>query len=228
LGYTGLPELKRDLGARLSSVVPPQIQRRLRISEISKDVAALAQQVVGEAHDRLTDTEQKLDPAACGKAIQLLVGANEVMAYGWGASEMAARYLALKLNRIGGRARFVGATGFALADELLPLGAHDTVVLFAPGRLLPDLNVILNHAEAVGAGRILVTESLGAELAARLDVALVAPTSKTGITAEPLSAMLVVDILLLGIVGIHKDRSVDTYDLLTRLREEVLNPEKAE
>lgn len=75
------------------------------------------------------------------------------------------------------RARFVGVTGFALADPLLALGQGDAVVVFQPGRQLAELHVVVEWARAVGARVVFVTDELGEVFEVRVDAVLTAPHS---------------------------------------------------
>lgn len=221
LGYSGLPELKREISF---SALPTQTRLRRRLSDLGHDASLTISRVFDEAKERLDDARDGLSSADFESAVRLIAGAGDVIAFGWGASEIWGRYFALKLNRMGIRARFVGATGFSLADELLSLAKDTVVVVLAPGRLLPDLLVVIEHARAVGARRILFTESLGPRLATDFDVTLHTPTSATGITAEALTAVVVTDAILLATAGVHEERAIDTSHLLGRLRDDLVEP----
>jgi DNA-binding MurR/RpiR family transcriptional regulator len=150
--------------------------------------------------------------------------ATSVLCYGAGASEPAARHFALKLGRRGHRARSTAATGFALADDLLALGHGEAVVIFQPGRRLKELTVIVDRAHAVGAGVILVSDELGGAFAGRVDAVLAAPHTPTGISAEPLTGIIVADALLLALDSVDETRSVEHSHQLTALREQLLGP----
>jgi DNA-binding MurR/RpiR family transcriptional regulator len=222
LGYAGLPDLKNSLGAHLGAGGVPQISTRLEVSQASKDLAETSAAVVDDAVERIRRFGRGLDVPRMIEALRLIVSASEVFCYGWGSNEFSARYLALKLNRAGKRSRASGTTGFTLADELLTLTSGHTVVVFAPGRRLPDVRVLLDHARATGAGLILVTEHLDQEFTGDVDVILPDDSSPGGLTAEPLCSMLLADMLVLAMMSVGKDPAVDTYALLTRLRREIV------
>jgi DNA-binding MurR/RpiR family transcriptional regulator len=221
LGYAGLPDLKNALGAHLGTSVP-QISTRLEVSQASEDLAQTTSTVVEDALARITRFGRNLDMAQMVEALQLIVSASEVFCYGWGANEFGANYLALTLNRAGKRSRSCGTTGFTLADELLNLTSQHVVVVFAPGRPLPDVRVLVDHARATGAGLILVTEHLEQEFVESVDVILPDESSPGGLTAEALCPMLLADMLVLAMMSVGKDPAVDTYALLTRLRRELV------
>ncbi|GAA2394480.1 hypothetical protein [Nonomuraea africana] len=57
---------------------------------------------------------------------------------------------------------------------------------------------------------------------------LSAPHTPTGITAEPLTGMIVADALLLAIESLDENRSVEYSHQLTGLREQLLGPRKVQ
>ena len=73
------------------------------------------------------------------------------MPFGFGSSFVAAEHLTLKLRRLGRRARTIRSSGFRLPDDLLGIERGDVVVVFAPGRLLIDIEVLLDRVRTVGA-----------------------------------------------------------------------------
>jgi DNA-binding MurR/RpiR family transcriptional regulator len=163
-----------------------------------------------------------IDHKALTEVVGLPAAAKKVYAYGPGASELGARQLVLKLNRLGYQAAFIGSTGFRLADDLLPLSEGDLLVVYLPGRMLKDVEVMLDHARSAGVARVLITNSLGERLGDRVNVVLTTPTSATGPTAEALPALLVTDVLLAA-AAVKESTAVDSYDLLTSLRKRLLD-----
>lgn len=221
LGYSGLPELKRAVGQEVGMATKPSVQLRRRIEQSGTDTATLLDHVFTEAAERMTETRRLLDEKDFVTAVDALVEAREVVGYGVGPSGVAVNFLTLRLTRLGRQARTIAATGFRLADELLPLKADDVVVLYAPGRLLSDMDALLQHAESVGARTILISDALGDLLADRVHVTLPALDSPSGFTQEGLSSMVVTDALMLGVASRDAARSTAASELLTSLRKTV-------
>lgn len=226
LGYSGLPELKRQISRQVGKTVRPALRLRNRIDHAG-DPAALIDRVFTEAAERVTETHRMTDPAAFGKAVALLADAREVFVFGIGLSGVIANYLAMRLVRLGRAARSTDHTGFRLADELLPLRAGDAMVIFSSGRLTTDIDVLLWRANEVGVRTILVTDSLGPVLGDRVDVWLAAAHSPSGFTGEALSATIVTDALLLALATRDDAMATATSDQLTGIRRELLghNPD---
>jgi DNA-binding MurR/RpiR family transcriptional regulator len=217
LGYASLLELKYLVGQEVIHATTPADRLRAKV-ERAGEPGSLAARVFAEAHERLAETERQLSEVDVEAAVDLLARAGNVLCYGLGPSESNAQYLALRLRRLGRTAVSTGRTGFRLADDLLPLGPGDAVVLFSPARLLRELDVIVEHCRTVGAHVVLLTDSLGAVLGDRVDVTLRAVHSPSGFTGEALSALVIADVLALGLATRTGSHPAETSELLTTLR----------
>ncbi|CDR05425.1 MurR/RpiR family transcriptional regulator [Streptomyces iranensis] len=223
LGYAGLPALKRELAAGFTSATAPEERLKQRIARVGHDLDEVKDRVFDEATERLEQCRRLLETDVLKQAVQTLADAREVVAYGVGASELAARHVVLKLRRAGRRARFIGATGFTMADELLSLGRGDAVVILHPGRRLREFTVLTDRARAVGASVVLVTDVPTGPLATHADVVISAPHTPTGITAESLAGIVVMDALVLALASLDEPRAVEASHQLTVLRGQLID-----
>lgn len=224
LGYSGLPELKREAGKRALGGVRPSARLRSRIDKAGHETSTLLDHVFAEATERLGETRRLITEEDFVAAVELLMSAREVVSFGLGPSELSAQYLTLRLRRLGRQARQITATGFRLADDLLGLRESDVVVLYVPGRLINDVFVVLDHAQAVGAPVILFSDALLPVLADRVTLTLAAVHSGSGFTGEGLSALLLTDCLALGIAARGRDHATATSELLNSLRNALTQP----
>jgi DNA-binding MurR/RpiR family transcriptional regulator len=226
LGYSGLIELKYSLGQQVINA--PSLRLPERLEHVGSESATLVEQVLIEATERLTETWRILPLADFDRAVELIAGAGTVLAFGMGPSEFVAGYLELRLRRIGRLARSTGRTGFRLADDLLDLRAGDLVVLYVPGRLLRDVDVILDHTAKVGAHSILVTDSLGSILRDRVDVVLPSVHSPSGFSGEGLASQVLTDALMVAVAAKDLGRATTTATLMTDLRSEITNTDSVD
>lgn len=222
LGYAGLPALKRELASDFTSAVAPEVRLKQRIDHVGRDLGGIWDEVFDEAQERIEHARRLTPDDALRTSVEALAEAAEIHCYGVAASELAARHMALALGRIGRRARYVGATGFALADHLLGIRQGDAVVIFQPGRALAEISVLVDRARAVGARVVLVTDELAELYGGRVDAVLTAPHTPTGITTEALTALVVADAVLLALTTVDEARAVDTSHQLTALRDQLL------
>ncbi|MBF8184275.1 MurR/RpiR family transcriptional regulator [Nonomuraea sp. K274] len=225
LGFSGLPDLKREAGREALGETRPSARLRSRIDKGGQETTSLLDHVFTEAAERLLETRRLITEDTFVAAVDLLVGAREIVTFGLGASEMSAHYLTLRLRRLGRQARLINATGFRLADDLLGLHESDVMVLYVPGRLFNDVFVLLDHAQAVGTPVMLFSDSLLPILADRVTHTLTAVHSGSGYTGEGLSSMLLTDCLALGVAARDRDRATGTSELLNSLRTALTQPE---
>ncbi|MEV0623924.1 MurR/RpiR family transcriptional regulator [Nonomuraea sp. NPDC050404] len=218
LGYSGLAELKHEAGRRVAAMVRPSDRLRARIQRLTGDPDALLDRVFEDAVEVLRETRAALHGDGLDLAVETLTTAGEVVAYGVGPSGIAADYLALRLNRLGLKARSSSDTGFRFADLVVSLRTGDAIVLFAPARLFSELEVLLDRAEAVGAKVVLITDSLGPVLGARAVATLLATLSATGATREMLASIAIIDALALAVASRLGDRAVAASALLDEVR----------
>ncbi|MGI5151539.1 MurR/RpiR family transcriptional regulator [Plantactinospora sp. CA-294935] len=218
LGYSGLQELRHSLGKQVVAATSPLAQLRKRLERPGSQATSLLSQVFAEATDRLTETARRMADADFDLAVEAIANAREVIGIGVGPSELTARYLELKLNRMGRPARSTGATGFRLADDLLTLTGEDTLVLYWPTRLRNEMEVVLDHAQAVGARTVLMSDSLGPLIGDRVSVVLPAAHSAGDIVGEGMTTQVLTDAVLAGVRAHDERRATRAHELLTDLR----------
>ncbi|GAA3742899.1 DNA-binding MurR/RpiR family transcriptional regulator [Spinactinospora alkalitolerans] len=223
LGFTGWPELKHDVGATLMTSTHPAHRLATRITVAREtDSTSLLEIVFDEAAERIRETQRSLSAESFDDAVELIGTARTVVTFGLGLSRGVAEYCAVRLRRLGISARTAPHMGFALADDLLLLDRGDVVVLFAPGRLLREVEIVIEHAEAVGASVILVTDTLPPEIGTGVRAVLRAPLSAGGLTGETLTASVVTDALLLSLARRGEERATRTSKILTQLRKKLI------
>ncbi|MEU4292863.1 MurR/RpiR family transcriptional regulator [Kribbella sp. NPDC026596] len=218
LGYTGLAELKARIAAPFTRSNRPELRARKRVESSGGDLENLWQRVLAESMDRIELLQPTFALDRYQQAVQLLLDANNTLTYGFGASFVAADHLTLILRRVGLRSSTLQAGGFRLADDLLGIGSGDVVVLFAPGRSVVEVETLVDQARTVGASTVLITDDPASKLAEQVTVTLQSPTTPTGLTGEPLTSIIVADVLAQGVAAANVEQSVEASERLTALR----------
>jgi DNA-binding MurR/RpiR family transcriptional regulator len=221
LGYSGLPELKSRVAAPFTTNTRPELRARQRTEAAGGKLPKVWERVHAESLERLELMRERFELESYVYAVELLLSANHIVTYGFGASFVAAEHLALKIGRLGRRTRCLESAGFRFADDLLAIERGDVVVVFAPARLVTDVEVLLDRGRAVGAQTILVTDELGDQLGDQVAAVLHSPNTPTGLTAEPFTAMVIADALTQGMAASNVERTVESSHTLTTLREQL-------
>lgn len=223
LGYTGLPELKRQAGNGLNPTAHPKERLSQRLSALGSDLGAMREQIFADAVESLELTREAVDDAELQEAVAAMAHAETIFVYGYGGSELGARHLARMANRMGYDARAVGETGLMLAESVMRVSHGDAVVVFQPGRVLHDIDVLLEHAASVGARTILISgERLHDRLQGSYDVGLLAIRGSAQLASEALSSIVVADVLGYGLSTLDEQRAVQAREQLTHVRQRLI------
>jgi DNA-binding MurR/RpiR family transcriptional regulator len=224
LGFDGLPGLKRLLQAHLETLLTPANRLHNSLDAITDGPEGVLAATLAERIDLLTQAQRTVRADAFAEAVTLLAGARETLVCGMAGLSGVAEYFALRLTRIGRRARTGSDTGFRLADSLLPLGPDDIVIAIAHNRLMHEIDVALEHANRVGAGVILLTDSLGEMLRDRVSVVLSAPIGRPAMFSGQATTLAVLEALVLAVADVDRERSLAAITEMNRLREELTGP----
>lgn len=221
LGYAGLAELKSAVARPFTDQTAPEVRARQRAESTGGDVAHVWDSVTAEWIDRIELMRASFSAEDYQKAVTLMAAAREIVSFGLGSSFVVAEHVTLKLRRAGRRARAIHSSGFRLPDDLLGIERGDVVIIFAPGRVVTDIEVLLDRVRTVGASSILVTAELFEQLGGSVTVALNAPHSPTGLTGDAATAMVLADALIQGLVAQDVETTVESSHTLTTLRQQM-------
>jgi DNA-binding MurR/RpiR family transcriptional regulator len=214
LGYSGIPELRRELIDALRARATPVVRLGRSLEDAGEDPLGYVVQLGLELIEGL----RGVDRGAFADAVALLADADRVLAFGLGPNGPLAEYFALRLGRFGRAARAVTASGLLLADELLAAREGDALLLMAYERLEVNAEVTLARANELGLPVVLVTDTLGAKLADRVDVTLPAPRARGGTLSGAVATMTILDALLLALAAADRGRSLAALAELNELR----------
>lgn len=219
MGFGGLPELKRMLAATLAAppATPAEAMRRtlaeageeagtaidLAIDAQRETIAALA---APDARATLRNAAAALHPARC------------ILVFGIGPSAALARHAATLLGRAGRPARALDASGIALADQLLDLGAGDALLVLAYGRAYREVAAVFAEARRLALPLVLVTDSLDRALARHADVVIPARRGHARRVALHGATLVALEALVLGLAALDAGRALASLDRLNDLR----------
>lgn len=219
LGYSGLSELKQRVGKEVSGRTHPatRLDNRLRAAQQDSE-HDLLWQVSRDAVERIEQTLGSVDAETLDAAVDIVFSAGCTFTFGTGVSSAAAEYAAKKFSRLGLQTRHIAGMGFDIADELMQLRQGDCAMIFCPGRLFREIEVILDHTERLGVRTVLVTSGLPPEVRERMDVIADVASSPGGLTGELLSSLVVIDAMLLGLGARDRERATESSRLLNETR----------
>jgi DNA-binding MurR/RpiR family transcriptional regulator len=214
LGYSGIPELRRELIDALRARATPAVRLGRSLEDVGEDTLGY----VLDLEVELLENARSIDRADFTRAVDVLFAADRVLAYGLGPNGPLADYFTLRLRRFGRPAQAITASGLRLADALLVARPGDAVVMTAYERLDQDADAVLARANDLGLPVVLLTDTLGQKLAGRITVALAARRGRGGALSGAATTMTILDALLLALAGRDRARSLAALSELNELR----------
>lgn len=216
LGYDGLPGLKESLRDNIRERLMPA--GRLNDCRDGEPETILAQ--VLSASGRLLDEAQRtIRPESFAAAVELIASARETLILGSGGPDVLGEYLALRLARLRRPARTTMASGARLADDLFPMTSEDVLVVVIHQRSSRDVEVALDHAAAVGAKVVLITDTLAEALAGRVAVSISAPCGDTSTFRIQANTLAVFEALALAVAAVDRESTLTAMAELDDLRD---------
>jgi DNA-binding MurR/RpiR family transcriptional regulator len=214
LGYTGLPELRRNLARQEDDVtLSERLQRSLTgtetdmlsnsIDSLLASVDVLMRQVSGPRFEH---------------AVEILGGAEQLLWSGIGPSAALVAYASMLARRLGRPSLALTQPGRAAADDLLNVTSSSAVVVLTYGRLQRHAEALLGRAEDFAAPVVLITDVLGQQLEDRVAETLVCWRGAPGLFSSHAPTMVLLEALLMGIARQDSDRAEGSLAELERLR----------
>jgi DNA-binding MurR/RpiR family transcriptional regulator len=217
LGFAGLADLKRAI-LNAGAVSTPADDMRRTLVDLEKATGEALDGILRAHAEGLAVLQSRKCRAQIAAGVRVLDGADRIAVFGIGPSAALATYVSILLARSGRRSRTINATGSMLADQLLDLGAGDTLLILAYGRLYREVKAVFTEAKALGLPTVLVTEADDTPLAKLADVCLVIPRGRPGQMALHGATFVGLEALVLSLAAAKPQAALASLDNLNRLR----------
>lgn len=94
-------------------------------------------------------------------------------------------------------------------------------MIFAYGRVYPELASMLDHAKTLGLSTILFSDTLGAKLRDQVTLSLSVPRGRTDMLSMHTTTLALIEALLVGVAMTRPTRTLASLKLLNELRANV-------
>ncbi|MEA2846263.1 MAG: hypothetical protein QOG78_1544 [Rhodospirillaceae bacterium] len=218
LGYAGMEAMRRDLAAEMRASLAPASRVARTLGDAGADPKSAFDMTIA-IHERALDKlRHDISPALFKATVDRLAAARRVVAFGIGPSAAVAGYFAFQLNRFGIAAASLGETGQSLADGLHRLRRGDLLVVLAYTRPTPELEALLDRADQLGLGKILLSDSLGVALAGRIDLSLPVERGRADRISTHTVTLALLEALLVGVAAKRPNETMASLKQLDELR----------
>jgi len=216
LGYSGMADFRRQLAAELNPNLSPAARLGRTLDEIGDDPQAVLASVLDIHQDALDSLRREVSGKLFHKVVTRLVKSRRIFVFGIGPSGAMADYFALQLNRLGLDALALTQTGLLLADGLHKLRRKDCLVILAYSRIYREVETALDAAQAQAVKCILLTDTLRAALAPRVDLILPVARGRASAFSMHTATLGLIEALL---AGVAKSREQPTLKALGELND---------
>ena len=221
LGYPGLLALKRVLQESVKERLTPADRLSHSLDVLGTEPGQVLARVLDDSSRLLEQARRTISERDFAEAVTLLGGARESVIVAAGGLGVLGQYLALRLTRLGHRARAAVASGFMLADDLLPLGPEDVLVVISHQTTHGEIDVALAQAAMTGAKVLLLTDTLGEALADRVTVSLSAPVGNTEMFSVQATTLTIIEALALAVAARDSAGALRSMSEMNRIRAEL-------
>lgn len=222
IGLKGIQDLKLRITGDIASNIPPTEYRDI---EKGEPISQVVQKITMNAHRTIDETMSLIQEESIEACVELIYEANQVFAFGIGASSLIAEDIRQKLQRIH-------------KNIILPNDLHDAVTALATAQPNDVFIAISNSGETKEVVDLMefamrrkirvisITQYGVSTVAQRADVALYTSSKfesayRSGATSSRLAQLLVIDILFMSIVAKYYDKTMHYIDVTREAIEEL-------
>lgn len=218
LGFSGMEDLRRTIARELREDLSPAGRVARTLNAVGNDLKS-ALDVTLDIHQKsLEGLRRDITPDHFRNAVQSIIGARRVFIFGIGPSSAMADYFTIQLERFGIDARSLTQTGLLLADGAQKLREGDLLMMFAYGRVYPELAVLLDQADQRGVTKMLFSDTLGAKLKDRVDLTLAVARGRADMLSMHTATLALIEALLVGVASERPNETIENLESLNRVR----------
>lgn len=219
LGFPGLDDLRRAIAGELRQSLSPAGRLTRTLGAVGSSLSAALDTTLAIHIESLENLRGAITPDLFEKAVTAIVGARRILVFGLGPSSAIASYLVIQLARFGFDAQELAQAGLLFADDLRKLRAGDLVFMLAYGRVYAELAVLLDEIERHGAGSLLLTDTLAAQLGGRVDLLLPVARGRADMLSMHTATLGLIEALLVGVAAARPQQTLASLGELNAARE---------
>ncbi|NQX67489.1 MurR/RpiR family transcriptional regulator [Paenibacillus alba] len=214
VGYKNLKDFKLSLIR--SNPISPANKMQHTIDEVETE--DLPGSMLERGIQYLRETGSELSRVDFHKAVEAVYQARRVYIFAPGPSEGLGNLLQFRLSRFGFAVHMMAKSGHELYEALMHLSERDTVVIFGFVNMLPETDVLLQHAKEAGYKTILITDCLVSEMNANADMVLYALRGQVWEFHSMVAPTMLVESLVIGVGMRSKESALGKLEKLNKLR----------
>lgn len=213
-GYKHAKDFKNRLRFRLEST--PSVKMRDAMQR--SDDTSLPQLLLNNCSHHLQETRRYLRDEVLQRAVNALSNARIVYVYSPGPCAGLAELLIYRMARFGLQLKKMAPSGHELLETLMHANHQDVVLVFGFVQILPEIEVILDHAREAEYQVILITDRLVYPKSQDADIVLYAGRGEVWEFHSMVGPTYIIENLILGVGLANRESSLSKLDRLQQLR----------
>lgn len=206
LGYDGFTGLKKDLQYVVKNKLSAKEKFSSTISSLNEE--NYIRTVYEHERQNLEVTLDLVAPEDVHRVVEMVARARKTFIMGLGISAAPVRFLTYRLRRIQKDVVELNASAYSLVEKISTMSEADILVLFDFPRYSIDAFKTIRHArKEIGAGTVLVTDSLNNKAQTFADVTLMVRNESMGFTNSILGSDFIANLISVGVALKEKDKS---------------------
>ena len=218
LGFSGMEEMRRSLADEMRRNPSPFNRLERTLDDVGDDLISALDITIDIHLKALKRLRRDITPESFENTVQYIVAAKRIYVFGIGPSSAMANYFSIQLKRFGIEAISVTQTGILLADQLLHLKHGDLMMIFAYGRIYPELTTILDHSAKCGVLTVLFSDTLGTKLRDKVDIVLSVQRGRSDMLSMHTTTLGLIEALLVGVAKSQPEKALSSLKSLNELR----------
>lgn len=214
VGYMNAKQFKARLRFRLESSPAIKLQETMNlVGELS-----LPETLLNSCLHHLEETCLRLSPELLKEASTMIQDARHVYVYSPGPCISLAELFAFRLRRFGIGIQIMATSGHELLETLMHASEQDVILVFGFVHLLPEIEVIMDHARETHYRVILITDRFIYPRSDHADIVLYAGRGEVWEFHSMVAPMYVIENLILHIGMNMPEHSLDKLTHLQQMR----------
>ena len=198
LGFDGYPEFQQALQEVVRTNLT-SFQRMEVTNSLIGDGDILSKVLLGDA-DKIKGTLEEVDREAFEKAVEYLVGANNIDSLGVRSSSSLAGFLAHGLRMIFDNVKFVQTTsGSEMFEQIMSIGERDVMIAISFPRYSKRIIRAVSFAKHAGADVIALTDSEASPIAAEANQVLVAKSDMASFVDSLVAPLSIINAIIVAV-----------------------------
>jgi DNA-binding MurR/RpiR family transcriptional regulator len=208
LGFSGLDELRRALADEIRTALSPADRLTRTLGEVGDSLSAAFTLTLDIHLHALEGLRRSITDEMFERAVDGIISARRIAAFGLGPSSAIAGYLSTQLNRFGFEVLTLSSTGLLFADDLQRLREGDLVIMLAYGRVYAELAALLDEIDRRKLRSFLVTDTLAATLRRRVELVLPVARGRADMLSMHTATLGFLEAVLVGIATRRPDETL--------------------